>query len=177
TGSSQSASVPRDLANSKHGANRSSLNVCGSFSLGGALFPKHSASFVPKPCRRCVGVSCGPRCVLSRVCLCKQPPLQLHSLQRIIHQTHKRAAEDVHPETGPSASHDWIGPPNRLSNMRPIVYRAPDRETQLEKRLRTLRQETEDWNHDFWTKQNVTFSQVHSLTALPKSKLELELCN
>uniref|UniRef100_A0A8C6S6C7 Cytochrome c oxidase assembly factor 8 n=1 Tax=Neogobius melanostomus TaxID=47308 RepID=A0A8C6S6C7_9GOBI len=59
----------------------------------------------------------------------------------------------------PSASHDWIGPPNRLSNMRPIVYRAPDRETQLEKRLRTLRQETEDWNHDFWTKQNVTFSQ------------------
>lgn len=60
----------------------------------------------------------------------------------------------------PSATHDWIGPPNPLSNLRPIVYHIPENETELEKRLRHLRQETEDWNHDFWTKQNVTFSKV-----------------
>ncbi|XP_075883756.1 cytochrome c oxidase assembly factor 8 isoform X2 [Nelusetta ayraudi] len=43
--------------------------------------------------------------------------------------------------------------------MRPIVYRVPENETQLEKRLRHLRQETEDWNHKFWSKQNLTFSK------------------
>ncbi|KAM8737182.1 cytochrome c oxidase assembly factor 8 [Acanthopagrus schlegelii] len=59
----------------------------------------------------------------------------------------------------PSSTHDWIGPPNPLSNLRPIVYRIPENETELEKRLRHLRQETEDWNHDFWTKQNITFSK------------------
>ncbi|XP_041809211.1 cytochrome c oxidase assembly factor 8 [Chelmon rostratus] len=59
----------------------------------------------------------------------------------------------------PSSTHDWIGPPNPLSNLRPIVYRVPESETELEKRLRHLRQETEDWNHQFWTKQNITFSK------------------
>ena len=60
-----------------------------------------------------------------------------------------------------SSTHDWIGPPNPLSNLRPIVYRVPENESELEKRLRHLRQETEDWNHDFWTKQNISFSKVH----------------
>ncbi|KAG7232948.1 hypothetical protein INR49_005800 [Caranx melampygus] len=58
-----------------------------------------------------------------------------------------------------SSTHDWIGPPNPLSNLRPIVYHVPENETELERRLRHLRQETEDWNHDFWTKQNITFSK------------------
>ncbi|XP_050933980.1 cytochrome c oxidase assembly factor 8 [Lates calcarifer] len=58
-----------------------------------------------------------------------------------------------------SSTHDWIGPPNPLSNLRPIVYHVPENESELEKRLRHLRQETEDWNHDFWTKQNITFSK------------------
>ncbi|KAM9340773.1 cytochrome c oxidase assembly factor 8 [Symphorus nematophorus] len=59
----------------------------------------------------------------------------------------------------PNSTHDWIGPPNPLSNLRPVVYRVPEKETELEKRLRHLRQETEDWNHDFWTKQNINFSK------------------
>ncbi|XP_023149818.2 cytochrome c oxidase assembly factor 8 [Amphiprion ocellaris] len=58
-----------------------------------------------------------------------------------------------------SSTHDWIGPPNPLSNLRPIVYHVPENESELEKRLRHLRQETEDWNHEFWTKQNITFSK------------------
>ncbi|KAM4723339.1 cytochrome c oxidase assembly factor 8 [Anableps anableps] len=59
----------------------------------------------------------------------------------------------------PSSTHDWIGPPNPLSNLRPIVYRIRENESDLEKQLRKLRQETEDWNHEFWTKQNVSFSK------------------
>uniref|UniRef100_A0A8C6LRR5 Cytochrome c oxidase assembly factor 8 n=1 Tax=Nothobranchius furzeri TaxID=105023 RepID=A0A8C6LRR5_NOTFU len=59
----------------------------------------------------------------------------------------------------PSSTHDWIGPPNPLSNLRPIVYHIPEKESDLEKRLRMLRQETEDWNHEFWTKQNISFSK------------------
>ncbi|CAJ1074563.1 cytochrome c oxidase assembly factor 8 [Xyrichtys novacula] len=58
-----------------------------------------------------------------------------------------------------NSTHDWIGPPNPLSNLRPIVYHIPENETELEKRLRHLRQETEDWNHNFWTKQNITFTK------------------
>lgn len=58
-----------------------------------------------------------------------------------------------------SSTHDWIGPPNPLSNLRPVVYRVPEGETELERRLRTLRQDTEDWNHNFWTNQNLTFSK------------------
>ncbi|XP_044022223.1 cytochrome c oxidase assembly factor 8 [Siniperca chuatsi] len=58
-----------------------------------------------------------------------------------------------------TSTHDWIGPPNPLSNLRPIVYHVPENETELEKRLRHLRQETEDWNHDFWARQNITFSK------------------
>ncbi|XP_061699249.1 cytochrome c oxidase assembly factor 8 isoform X3 [Syngnathoides biaculeatus] len=59
----------------------------------------------------------------------------------------------------PSATRDWIGPPDPLSNLRPVVYRAAPRESELEGRLRNLRQDTEDWNHAFWTQQNVTFSE------------------
>ncbi|TNN66971.1 Apoptogenic protein 1, mitochondrial [Liparis tanakae] len=71
------------------------------------------------------------------------------------HQKPKRSPS--RPE--PSETHDWIGPPDRLSNMRPIVYRVPQDESELEGRLRRLRQDTEDWNHDFWTRQNISFTQ------------------
>ncbi|XP_062852187.1 cytochrome c oxidase assembly factor 8 isoform X2 [Trichomycterus rosablanca] len=59
----------------------------------------------------------------------------------------------------PTSKYDWIGPPDRLSSLRPIIYHIPENETQLETKLRHLRQETEDWNHEFWTRQNVTFSK------------------
>lgn len=76
----------------------------------------------------------------------------------------KRTTDEPQAKTSiqrpaPSATHDWIGPTSHLSNLRPVVYRVPERESELETRLRTLRQETEDWNHDFWAKQNITFSK------------------
>ncbi|XP_070776817.1 cytochrome c oxidase assembly factor 8 [Enoplosus armatus] len=69
-----------------------------------------------------------------------------------------------------TSTHDWIGPPNPLSNLRPIVYHVPENETELEKRLRHLRQQTEDWNHDFWTKQNITFSKEKDAFILSQLK-------
>ncbi|XP_067241244.1 cytochrome c oxidase assembly factor 8 [Chanodichthys erythropterus] len=76
-------------------------------------------------------------------------------------QPPKHAKQTERSGFSPAASskYDWIGPPDRLSNLRPIIYHIPENETQLERKLRHLRQETEDWNHEFWTKQNFTFSK------------------
>ncbi|KAL0969020.1 hypothetical protein UPYG_G00221650 [Umbra pygmaea] len=68
------------------------------------------------------------------------------------------------------SKHDWIGPPNRLSNLRPIIYHVPENETELEKKLRILRQETENWNHAFWTNQNVTFNNEKNYFILSQLK-------
>ncbi|XP_030211931.1 cytochrome c oxidase assembly factor 8 isoform X2 [Gadus morhua] len=62
-------------------------------------------------------------------------------------------------QPAPDSTHDWIGPPNRLSNIRPITYHVPAQESALEERLRRLRQQTEVWNHEFWAYQNVAFNK------------------
>ncbi|XP_060117339.1 cytochrome c oxidase assembly factor 8 [Heteronotia binoei] len=53
--------------------------------------------------------------------------------------------------------HDWIGPPDPNSNIRPIIFYIPKHESPLERRLRELRQETQAWNQQFWANQNVSF--------------------
>ncbi|XP_040916517.1 cytochrome c oxidase assembly factor 8 [Toxotes jaculatrix] len=110
-------------------------------------------------------VGCLARRRISPVAL--HAPLRPHGLSAASSRlcSSKQATEQNKAPTrsalrpAPSATHDWIGPPNPLSNLRPIVYHVPENESELEKRLRHLRQETEDWNHDFWTKQNITFSK------------------
>ncbi|XP_053783585.1 cytochrome c oxidase assembly factor 8 [Desmodus rotundus] len=58
----------------------------------------------------------------------------------------------------PSTSrHDWIGPPDKLSNLRPVHFYIPEDESASEQKLRELRQETQEWNQRFWANQNVTF--------------------
>uniref|UniRef100_A0A8C1IWQ4 Cytochrome c oxidase assembly factor 8 n=1 Tax=Cyprinus carpio TaxID=7962 RepID=A0A8C1IWQ4_CYPCA len=78
-------------------------------------------------------------------------------------QSASRPPKHVPRRTGfsPAAASkcDWIGPPDRLSNLRPIIYHIPENETPLERTLRHLRQDTEDWSHEFWTNQNFTFSK------------------
>uniref|UniRef100_W5MUU7 Kinesin light chain n=1 Tax=Lepisosteus oculatus TaxID=7918 RepID=W5MUU7_LEPOC len=62
--------------------------------------------------------------------------------------------------TPPTSSRcDWIGPPDGLSNLRPIRFHIPEKESPTEARLRRLRQETEDWNQQFWANQNLSFSR------------------
>ncbi|XP_003463184.1 cytochrome c oxidase assembly factor 8 [Cavia porcellus] len=55
--------------------------------------------------------------------------------------------------------HDWIGPPDRHSNLRPIHFYKPEKESLLEQKLRELRQETQEWNQQFWANQNLSFSK------------------
>ncbi|NXE49121.1 APOP1 protein, partial [Casuarius casuarius] len=54
---------------------------------------------------------------------------------------------------------DWIGPPDKYSNLRPIIFHVPPNESLLERRLREARQETQLWNQRFWARQNVSFQQ------------------
>ncbi|XP_057602147.1 cytochrome c oxidase assembly factor 8-like [Hippopotamus amphibius kiboko] len=53
--------------------------------------------------------------------------------------------------------HDWIEPPDKYSNLRPVHFYIPENESPLEQKLRELRQETQKWNQQFWANQNLTF--------------------
>ncbi|XP_060244220.1 cytochrome c oxidase assembly factor 8 isoform X3 [Meriones unguiculatus] len=55
--------------------------------------------------------------------------------------------------------HDWIGPPDQYSNLRPVHFHVPEDESPLEQRLRELRQETQEWNQQFWANQNLSFNK------------------
>ncbi|XP_012892457.1 PREDICTED: apoptogenic protein 1, mitochondrial, partial [Dipodomys ordii] len=55
--------------------------------------------------------------------------------------------------------HDWIGPPDKYSNLRPVHFYVPENESPVEQKLRELRQETQEWNQQFWANQNLTFSK------------------
>ncbi|XP_062378558.1 cytochrome c oxidase assembly factor 8 isoform X1 [Sardina pilchardus] len=93
----------------------------------------------------------------------KALPLIIFTCSRLHNtgQAPKQANQTKRASFSPSSSskHDWIGPADRLSNLRPIIYHIPENETPLERRLRHLRQETEDWNHQFWANQNITFNK------------------
>ncbi|XP_014100594.1 COA8 family protein CG14806, mitochondrial-like [Bactrocera oleae] len=54
---------------------------------------------------------------------------------------------------------DYVGPPDKLSNIRPYVRHIPKDETALEMRLRQRQEEAEKWNHDFWSNHNKNFYQ------------------
>uniref|UniRef100_A0A8C3BBB3 Kinesin light chain n=1 Tax=Cairina moschata TaxID=8855 RepID=A0A8C3BBB3_CAIMO len=59
----------------------------------------------------------------------------------------------------PHSRHDWIGPPDRLSNLRPVIFHVPRDESALERRLREARQDAQAWNQRFWAQQNAAFQQ------------------
>lgn len=50
-----------------------------------------------------------------------------------------------------------IGPPNQLSNLRPVVFSIPRNESKLEKDFRLERDKVQKWNEDFWIKHNSAF--------------------
>ncbi|XP_039968215.1 COA8 family protein CG14806, mitochondrial isoform X2 [Bactrocera neohumeralis] len=58
-----------------------------------------------------------------------------------------------------SITKDYVGPPDKLSNIRPYVRHIPKNETDLERRLRQMQEQTEKWNHDFWSNHNKNFYQ------------------
>ncbi|KAM6075444.1 cytochrome c oxidase assembly factor 8 isoform 4-T4 [Chlamydotis macqueenii] len=64
---------------------------------------------------------------------------------------------------------DWIGPPDKHSNLRPVIFYVPPEESPLERRLREARQEAQACNQRFWARQNCAFHQV----SLPRRPLPL----
>ncbi|XP_041070744.1 cytochrome c oxidase assembly factor 8 isoform X1 [Carcharodon carcharias] len=58
-----------------------------------------------------------------------------------------------------NSHHDWVGPPDKFSNLRPIKFYSLKNESKLEQQLRKLRIETQNWNQKFWSNQNITFNQ------------------
>ncbi|XP_073835535.1 cytochrome c oxidase assembly factor 8 isoform X2 [Musca autumnalis] len=53
--------------------------------------------------------------------------------------------------------HDYIGPPDRVSNIRPFVRCVRPDENNAEKKLRLKRVEVEEWNNSFWSRHNKRF--------------------
>ncbi|XP_014727380.1 PREDICTED: apoptogenic protein 1, mitochondrial [Sturnus vulgaris] len=54
---------------------------------------------------------------------------------------------------------DWIGPPDKHSNLRPVIFYVPPEESALERRLREARQEAQASNQRFWARHNRAFRQ------------------
>lgn len=52
---------------------------------------------------------------------------------------------------------DWIGPPDKVSNIRPYKFYQSENETELERQFREQRTEVLEYNHDFWYKHNKNF--------------------
>lgn len=52
---------------------------------------------------------------------------------------------------------DMIGPPNSISNLRPIIRQRLLHETPLQQKLRELQDETQAWNEKFWSEHNTKF--------------------
>lgn len=55
------------------------------------------------------------------------------------------------------ATSDWVGPRDPDSNMRLIRFHMSPTETALEKEYRLMREDTQNWHHEFWSKHNQNF--------------------
>lgn len=56
---------------------------------------------------------------------------------------------------------DLVGPPDPISNLRPILRRRHTFETELQQMLRETQDETQAWNQKFWAEHNTRFIQVY----------------
>ncbi|KAF7994551.1 hypothetical protein HCN44_004023 [Aphidius gifuensis] len=65
-----------------------------------------------------------------------------------------KATEQV-PEPGDV---DKIGPADDISNLRKIIFKKNDNETETEKLYREARDKTQKWNHKFWSDHNTKFT-------------------
>lgn len=62
------------------------------------------------------------------------------------------------PSNAPSSvKGDTVGPPDKVSNIRPYKFHQPQDETETERKYREQRTEALEFNHDFWYKHNKSF--------------------
>ena len=75
---------------------------------------------------------------------------------------------------------DLIGPPDPVSNLRPIIFAKSENESRLEKKFREAREDTQIWNQNFWTEHNNNFQKVRHgsyITSLWKYVSNFNLLN
>ncbi|XP_070576533.1 COA8 family protein Y39B6A.34, mitochondrial-like [Ptychodera flava] len=62
-------------------------------------------------------------------------------------------------QNDPSAAskRNWIGPPDKLSNIRQVKYYIPDNESEVERTYRLMQEDNDRFNHEFWAKHNASF--------------------
>lgn len=53
---------------------------------------------------------------------------------------------------------DLIGPADKISNIRPIKLYKPQNESQIEQEYRILHEHIQQWNHNYWTQQNIRYN-------------------
>ncbi len=56
--------------------------------------------------------------------------------------------------------HDLIGPADKISNLRRFRYYIPNDESKLERDYRLLREKINEFNHHYWTQQNLKFLEA-----------------
>ncbi|XP_073970115.1 cytochrome c oxidase assembly factor 8 isoform X2 [Rhodnius prolixus] len=61
--------------------------------------------------------------------------------------------------SGISIRGDIVGPPNPISNIRPIIFHIPRNETTIEKIFRHKREHIQKWHEEFWSNHNLKFVQ------------------
>ncbi|KAL3269819.1 hypothetical protein HHI36_008877 [Cryptolaemus montrouzieri] len=76
---------------------------------------------------------------------------------------------------------DLIGPPDPVSNLRPIIRRRLVSETKLQEQLRQMQDATHHWNQQFWSNHNTRFIEdrqkfieSHQIPGKEKRQLTVE---
>ncbi|XP_002730791.1 COA8 family protein Y39B6A.34, mitochondrial-like [Saccoglossus kowalevskii] len=68
-----------------------------------------------------------------------------------------------HRSAPSQVQNNWIGPPDKLSNIRTVKYGIPENESKVKKEYRLMREETDKFNHLFWTEHNAAFIKAKEI--------------
>ncbi|XP_071445898.1 COA8 family protein CG14806, mitochondrial [Hetaerina americana] len=94
----------------------------------------------------------GRVCTPSR--LCKSHNLWVLSVSGFVSKSFSTKIEMHDPKKIKS---DLIGPPDPVSNLRPLLFKISETESILEKKFRLQREEVQNWNQSFWLQHNNNF--------------------
>lgn len=85
-----------------------------------------------------------------------------YSSEHRMKKNKKRIGFEKKPDIN-TIENDYIGPPDKISNLRPVLRPQPKNETPIERQLRLKRIEVDEWNQQFWTIHNQKFVSVNEI--------------
>jgi len=95
-----------------------------------------------------------------RVGLRISPPASSLSLLRnasVYTSSQDKLFSDAPPPYVQKSNTDWIGPPDKVSHIRPVHFPAVEGETERRRDYRLAVEDAASWNHQFWHKRNSEF--------------------